>query len=147
MGRSQETFGKKEKEKKRKKKKEEKAKKAAERKENSKGGGLDAMMAYVDEFGRILDTPPDPNDKEEVKLDDIQLGAKPKDEDDDPIRRGKIEFYNTEKGFGFIKDSKNQEKYFFHASSMEEEPKENMKVVFELEPGKKGLNAVNITYA
>ena len=66
MARSQETFGKKEKEKKRLKKREEKQKRKEERKANSnKGGDLDSMLAYVDEYGNITDTPPDPTKKRE----------------------------------------------------------------------------------
>ena len=107
MARSQETFGKKEKEKKRKKKREDKLKKAAERKENSnKGGSLDSMMAYVDEFGNISDTPPDPTVKrEEVDAESIELGV-PKREEIvmDAVRKGKVEFFNDQKGFGFIKE-------------------------------------------
>ena len=80
MARSQETFGKKEKEKKRQKKKEEKAKKREERKANSEGGGLENMMAYVDELGNITDTPPDPANKAKIKAEDIQLGIPKKDE-------------------------------------------------------------------
>ena len=59
MARSQETFNKKEKEKKRLKKRQEKQLKKEERKANSKGGGLENMLAYVDENGHITDTPPD----------------------------------------------------------------------------------------
>ena len=60
MASSQETFSKREKEKKRLKKRVDKQAKLADRKANSPGGGLDNMMAYVDENGRITDTPPNP---------------------------------------------------------------------------------------
>jgi hypothetical protein len=60
MGRSQETFSKKEREKKRLSKRKEKEEKKAERKANSsKGKGLEGMLAYVDENGMISQTPPD----------------------------------------------------------------------------------------
>ena len=80
MAKSQQTFNKKEKEKKRLKKKKEKEEKKAERKANSSGGGLDAMMAYVDEFGNIVDTPPDESAKEEINAEDIVIGIPPKEE-------------------------------------------------------------------
>jgi len=64
MGRSQVSFSKKEREKKKRQKKKEKAEKKADRKQNSQGGDLDNMIAYVDENGRILDTPPEPSEKE-----------------------------------------------------------------------------------
>ena len=59
MARSQNSFIKKQKEKKRMKKKEEKQEKKELRKEQSKGGNLDDMIAYVDEYGNILDSPPE----------------------------------------------------------------------------------------
>lgn len=59
MGRSQNSFMKKQREKKKQKKKEEKMERKKERKENSTGGSLDEMIAYVDEFGNITDTPPE----------------------------------------------------------------------------------------
>lgn len=147
MGRSQETFSKKEKEKKRLKKRKEKEARRLERKENSKkGGGLDSMMAYVDEFGNITDSPPDPDiKKKEIDASSIEIGVPKKEvEEFDPIRKGKLEFYNNEKGYGFIKDSDNQEKYFVHFSSFIDDIGEGDKVVFELEKGQKGLNAVRV---
>ncbi len=58
MAKSQATFMKKQLEKNRQKKKEDKAQRKQERQENSAGGGLENMMAYVNEFGEIVDTPP-----------------------------------------------------------------------------------------
>ena len=46
-------------EKKRKEKKEDKAVRAQERRQNAAGGSLDAMMAYLNEDGEIVSTPPD----------------------------------------------------------------------------------------
>ena len=63
MGRSNNSFIKKQKADKRIKKRQEKEKKRTERKKNSKGGDLENMMAYVDEFGNISTEPPE----EEVK--------------------------------------------------------------------------------
>lgn len=60
MGRSQATQMKKQLEKKRREKKVEKKERAQERKQNSPGGGLENMMAYLNENGEIVDTPPDP---------------------------------------------------------------------------------------
>ena len=143
MARSQETFSKKEKEKKRLKKRQDKLKKKEERKASSSGGGLDNMIAYVDEFGNITDTPPDTTKKEEVDAEEIVLGV-PKKEEEDPVKQGKVEFYNDEKGYGFIKDAISQEKYFYHVNGLIDEVKEGDKVSFELERGQKGLNAVRV---
>lgn len=62
MAKSQQSFKKKEMEKQKQKKKDEKAQRKEQRKA-SNSGGLDSMIAYVDEFGNITDTPPDPNRK------------------------------------------------------------------------------------
>lgn len=62
MSRSQNSFMKKQREKKKQRKKEEKLARKLERQENSKGGSLDEMVAYVDEFGNISETPPDADD-------------------------------------------------------------------------------------
>ena len=106
MGKSGETFNKKEKEKKRAKQKKDKAEKMEERKANvKKGKSLDEMMAYIDENGNISSTPPDPNKKKVFKQEDMQIGV-PKHvpgEDENPIRTGVVAFFNDEKGFGFAR--------------------------------------------
>lgn len=146
MARAQETFGKKEREKKRLKKKEEKQKKKEERKANSTGGGLENMLVYVDEYGQLTDTPPDPSKRIKIDAEDIVIGVPKKEEQEaeDPIRKGKVSFFDSSKGFGFIIDSENQEKYFVHVSGVLETIEENDKVSFELERGQKGMNAVRV---
>jgi len=146
MGKSQETFAKKEKEKKRLKKREDKKKKAAERRANSAGGKLEAMMAYLDEDGNIVDTPPDPTVKKKViKAENIELGAAKREKIDlTTERKGKIEFFNQDKGYGFIRDLGSQEKFFVHVKGLMQEVKEGDKVTFELEKGLKGMNAVRV---
>ena len=148
MARAQETFGKKEREKKRLKKREEKQKRKLERKANSKGGGLDNMIAYVDENGHLTDTPPDPAKKVKVDASTIEIGVPTRIEEEvDPIRKGKVSFFDHSKGFGFIMDSENQEKYFVHISGLIDDVTENDSVIFELEKGQKGMNAVNVKKA
>lgn len=147
MARAQETYGKKEREKKRLKKREEKAKKKAERQANAKTGStLEDMLVYVDENGHFTDTPPDPTKKVKVDAESIVLGIPKKEEqeEEDPIRNGKVAFFDTSKGFGFITDTENQEKYFVHVSGLIDEIMENDKVSFELERGMKGMNAVRV---
>ncbi len=149
MGRSQETFGKKEKEKKRLKKRKEKAEKREERKSSSGDGSLESMMAYVDEDGRITDTPPDPLVKKKIiKAKDIIIGV-PKMEhiEVDPVHNGRVEFFNDSKGYGFIKDLDTQEKFFVHVNGLTQEVFEGDKVTFELEQGMKGLNCVKVKKA
>ena len=142
---SQETFNKKEKEKKRLKKKLEKQQKREERRANAEGGGLENMMAYVDENGNITDTPPDPKKKKVISAKSIEIGV-PKREEvvTDKVRKGRVEFFNHSKGFGFIKETGTQEKFFVHVNGLMEEIMENDMVSFELERGLKGMNAVSV---
>ncbi|MEL7144984.1 MAG: cold shock domain-containing protein [Bacteroidota bacterium] len=148
MGRSQETFNKKEKEKKKLKKRQEKEERKRERKDakNERGGSsLDDMIAYVDEFGNIVDTPPDPTKKEKVVAKNIEIGIPKKVEDpNDKYHRGRVEFFNTKKGYGFIREDGTNESYFVHVNGLTEEITDGDKVEFELEKGMKGMNAVNV---
>lgn len=74
------------------------------------------------------------------------LGIPKKEEGDyDPVRKGKVSFFDSSKGFGFIIDGENQEKYFTHVSGLVDEITENDKVSFELEKGLRGMNAVKVT--
>jgi cold shock CspA family protein len=147
MAKSQQTFNKLEKEKKRLKKREEKAKRKAERLANSnKGEGLDSMIGYVDEYGFLTDTPPDPTKKVKIDASSIVIGIPKKEdmEEEDPIKKGKVSFFDSSKGFGFIIENDTQAKYFVHVSGVLEEIVENDKVSFELERGLKGMNAVRV---
>ena len=145
MAKSQESINKKEKETKRFKKQKDKLQKSEERKKNSLGGGLDNMIAYVDENGNLTSTPPDPSKKRVIDVESIQIGVSKRTEDDVPaIRKGRIDFYNDQKGFGFIKEIGTQEKYFVHVNGLLDEIKEGDTVVFELERGLKGMNAVRV---
>jgi len=147
MAKSRQTFNKLEKEKKRKKKREDKAKKKVERLANSKKGeGFDSMIAYVDEYGQLTDTPPDPSKKLKVDASTIEIGIPKKEEveEESPFKEGKVSFFDSSKGFGFILENDTQEKYFVHVSGVLEEIQENDKVAFELERGLKGMNAVRV---
>lgn len=145
MAKSQQTFNKKENEKKRLKKRLDKQKKKEERKANAENGGFESMIAYVDENGNLTDTKPDPAKKKKVDINSIQIGV-PKREAEDVIteRKGKVEFFNDSKGYGFIKENETGEKFFVHANGLLEDIEENDKVSFELEHGLKGLNAVKV---
>ena len=148
MGRSQETFGKKDNEKKKQKKKTEKEERKVERQANAKSGqNLDDMLAYVDENGNITSTPPDPSKKRIIKDEDIRINvARRTDADnEDPVRTGTVSFFNDSKGYGFIRDSQTQESIFVHANGLAAGPiKEGDKVQFEVEMGQKGPTAVRV---
>ncbi len=149
MAKSQQTFNKSEKEKKRLKKREDKKKKKEARKAEAKENGGGIQFAYVDFNGNLTDTPPDPSLREKIDAESIEIGIPKKDpnaiEEFDPVRKGKVSFFDTSKGFGFIIDSENQEKYFCHVTGLKDEITENDNVSFELEKGLKGMNAVKVT--
>ena len=145
MARSQETFGKKEVRNKKEKKRKEKEARRLAKKENEKKGGLDDMIAYVDENGMIVDAPPDPTKKKKVKASDIELGVPSRGaEEFDPIRKGTVSFFNDSKGFGFIKDLETKESVFVHVNNCIDEIAEDNLVTFEIEHGPKGLAAVQV---
>lgn len=60
------------------------------------------------------------------------------------MKEGVVKFFNNSKGFGFIKPSDSSEDIFVHQSGLIDEIRENDKVQFEVEKGKKGLNAVKV---
>jgi cold shock protein len=60
------------------------------------------------------------------------------------MNKGTVKFFNNSKGFGFIKDAESEKEYFVHVSGLNDEIKENDEVTFDLQDGKKGLNAVNV---
>ena len=57
---------------------------------------------------------------------------------------GTVKFFNDSKGFGFIKPSDSSEDIFVHASGLIDEIRENDQVKYDVERGKKGMNAVNV---
>ncbi|MFO7842872.1 MAG: cold shock domain-containing protein [Bacteroidales bacterium] len=145
MGRSQESFNKKEVRRKKEKKRKDKVQKKLEKREGEKDN-LDDMIAYVDKNGVITSTPPDPDEKDDIKAEDILVSVPNKSEEDelDPIRKGTLTFFNDSKGYGFIKDSETKESVFVHINNMLEEVNEGNIVSFEIEKGPKGLVAVNV---
>jgi cold shock CspA family protein len=145
MAKSQETFNKKEKEKLKLKKRQEKMNRKEERKANAGSGSLESMMAYVDEFGNITDTPQDPSQKKKVNASSIELGVpKREEEPEEKVREGKVAFYNSSKGYGFIKDLASQENIFVHINGIIDPIDEGDRVTFEMVRGQKGMNAVHV---
>jgi cold shock CspA family protein len=146
MGRSQETFSKKEREKQKIRKRQDKEAKREERKANSdKGKDLEDMMAYVDENGNITTVPPDPKKKKEIKAEDISLSAtRQPDEAVDIERTGCVTMFNQSKGYGFIKDDVSKEGIFVHINQCSELIGENDKVSFKIENSPKGMAAIDV---
>ncbi len=144
MGRSQESFNKKDIRNKKEKKRKEKEKKRLARKDGSKSS-FDDMIAYVDEHGNITDVPPDPENREVVNAEDIMVSV-PRGplEEADPVRQGTITYFNPSKGFGFITDQQTKESIFLHVNNTLEEVKEGNLVSYEVEKGQKGPVAVQV---
>ncbi|MFD2572802.1 cold-shock protein [Spirosoma soli] len=150
MGRSTETFSKKEKEKVKQKKRKDKEEKKEERKASaSKGQSLDQMLAYVDENGNITSAPPDPNKKKSINTEDIRIGVSRQEATtpQDATRKGVVTFFNESKGYGFIKDQDNQDSIFVHMSGLIDPIKEHDKVTFEIEMTPKGQSAIAVKKA
>lgn len=57
---------------------------------------------------------------------------------------GTVKFFNEEKGFGFIKHDDSNKETFVHANGLVDQIETNDKVVFDVQEGRKGLNAVNV---
>lgn len=60
------------------------------------------------------------------------------------MNTGKVKFFNESKGFGFIKEDGSEKEHFVHASGLVDQVQEGDEVEFELQEGKKGMNAVNV---
>ena len=60
------------------------------------------------------------------------------------MNKGTVKFFNESKGFGFITEEGTNKEHFVHISGLIDEVREGDNVEFELQEGKKGLNAVNV---
>ena len=60
------------------------------------------------------------------------------------MKEGTVKFFNNSKGFGFIKPNDSSEDIFVHESGLVDDIRENDKVKFDVEKGRKGMNAVNV---
>ena len=95
-------------------------------------------------WDEVTSVPPELRQKEEINQEDILIST-PKKEDVAPvILRGRVDYFNEAKGFGFIRDLSGTEKYFFHVNNVVTDVREGNIVTFDLERGAKGMNAVNI---
>lgn len=133
------------------KKKASKRKEKEERKLQRKASGtssFDDMIAYVDENGMITSTPPDENlKKEQINSEDIDISTPKKETvEKESVLKGRVEHFNSSKGYGFIKSLSSVDKYFFHISNAPQNISEGNVVFFEIERGNRGMNAINIKF-
>lgn len=63
------------------------------------------------------------------------------------MNKGTVKFYNETKGYGFIRDDESGKEYFVHATGLIDKVSDDAEVTFDLEEGRKGLNAVNVKLA
>ena len=105
---------------------------------------FDDMIAYVDENGMLHSTPPE-TPKAKIELEDIVISTPKQEARIEEPMQGRVEYFNTSKGFGFIRDKENGEKYFFHISSAPDDIAEGNEITYELERGTQGMNAVRIS--
>jgi CspA family cold shock protein len=63
------------------------------------------------------------------------------------MKQGTVKFFNQTKGFGFVKETSTGEEFFVHVSGLVDEIRENDSITFEVQQGKKGLNAVKVRLA
>lgn len=154
MSKSRESWNKKEMENLRKKKKDEKAKRKLEKKVSSKDSGkksFEDMIAYVDENGMITSTAPDLTQKKKViDAESIEISTPrqvPGEDETEVLRTGKVAFFNTSKGYGFIKDGAKNESFFVHMNDLIDQITENDNVTFKVEMAQRGLKAVEVRIA
>jgi len=146
MGRSQETFSKKEVRDKNEKKRKEKAQKRAKKKSEGKKSSFEDMIAYVDEFGMLTSSPPDPSKKTVIAAESIELKITKNTPENAPdfVRKGVLTFFNESKGYGFIRDLESNQSVFVHVKNLLEPVGENNIVIFEIGKGPKGPSAMKV---
>ena len=130
------SFFKKENNKKKKQKQEEKLKRREERKQtNNKGKDLEDLFVYVDKMGQLTHLTPEEQALQEKQ--DHKAAEKVSQE----LHHG-IVSYVTDKGYGFVIDSKTRESIFIHQNDTSIPLEKGLKISFKLEQGKNGIKAV-----
>ena len=83
-----------------------------------------------------------PNHNPSIQIDTKQQQTT----NNNKMKKGTVKFFNETKGFGFIK-AENGEEIFVHVSGLNNEIRENDEVTFDVQEGRKGLNAINVKLA
>lgn len=146
MAKSQNSFIKKQKADRKRKKKEEKFQKKLQRKDQETSGNLDDMIAYVDEYGNIVDQPVEKADPDEEPSPEEQrammeaIGETVEEE----VMKGVVKFFNEEKGFGFIRLKGSGKDVYVQRSGLLDQISDNDRVSLTLEEGVRGPVAVDV---
>lgn len=143
-----EYFSKRDRERKKQQARKEKEEKKRDRKENARdGNSLAEMMAYVDDNGNLTSIPQDPSKRREFNINDIEISS-PKAENRDSFGQfveGVVSYFNSEKGYGFIRQSITKESVFVHHNQLSSPVKINEKVRFLIAKGVKGPEAIEVS--
>jgi len=143
-----EYFSKRDRERKKQQARKEKEEKKRERKESARdGNSLAEMIAYVDDNGNLTSIPQDPSKRREYNINDIEISS-PKAENRDSLDQfveGIVSYFNSEKGYGFIRQSNTKESVFVHHKQLAGPVKINEKVRFLIAKGMKGLEAIEVS--
>jgi len=105
------------------------------------------MMAYVDENGNLTSIPQNHLKRREYKIDEIQISTL-KVEDRNSVENfeeGSVYYFNVEKGYGFIRDSKTKQSVFVHSTQFSGPVNLNQRVRFLITKGIKGLEATEVS--
>ncbi len=142
MARSQNAFNKQQREKKKLQKKKAKQQKKEERRANSPGGDLDNMMAYLDENGNIIDTPPDQQPTKPNRTPGKEIEEKAPDLDSE--RRGKVVYFSSDKGTGTILQDHSNERFKVFDDGLKVRVQEGDTVRFNLKEEEDQHIAINV---
>lgn len=64
------------------------------------------------------------------------------------MKTGTIKFYNSTKGYGFIKDDETGNEIFLHITGLiDQDVNQGDKVTYDVAEGRKGPNAINVKKA
>ncbi len=138
------SFNKRELEKKRQSKKAGKQERKEQRRANKGGGSLDDMIAYVDAFGNICDSPDQMQSAPETDTESIAIATPPKTEQEPEPVKGRVEYFDAGKGYGFIRNAETGDKYFFHITNAPAGIAEGLLVRFDVGQDHRGPYAMNI---
>lgn len=141
------SFNKRELEKKRQSKKAGKQERKEQRRTNKSGSSLDDMIAYVDAYGNICDTPDQMQSAPPTQTESIAIATPPREAVEPQFIQGRVEYFDSGKGYGFIKNAETGDKYFFHISNAPEGIAEGKIVQFEVGQDQRGPYAKNIAFS
>jgi cold shock CspA family protein len=107
------------------------------------------MIAYVDEFGMITPTPPDPGKRKAIAAESIELDVTKSRQEvvTSYLQKGVVIYFNESKGFGFIRDLESNERIYVHVSNLVDEIEENSIVTYENGKGIKGSSAMKVNFS